>query len=174
MLRTMSKAEYTDKRRGHFGLGLTHYCHFTSPIRRLSDLATHRMIKSVLLEGKSAASFASYARRAAAAATESELRALAAERQIDALYKTLWAEKHIGETFDGMVSGVTSFGMFILLPNTCEGLVSMDTLPFGTVYDEEMSCLRYKDTVYRPADSVRVRIEETELSSRRIYLSIAL
>ena len=174
MLRTMSKAEYTDKRRNHFGLGLTHYCHFTSPIRRLSDLATHRMIKAVLLEGKSAASFASYARRAAAAATESELRALAAERQIDALYKTLWAEKHIGEVFDGMVYSVTSFGMFVLLPNTCEGLVSIESLPFGTVYDEEMSCLRYKDTVYRPADPIRVRIEETELSYRRIYLSIVL
>lgn len=174
MLRTMSKAEYTEKRRGHFGLGLTHYCHFTSPIRRLSDLATHRMMKSVLLDGKSAASFASYARRAAAAATESELRALAAERQIDALYKTLWAEKHIGEVFDSMVYSVTSFGMFVLLPNTCEGLVSMDALPFGTVYDEEMSCLRYKDTVYRPSDSIRVRIEETELASRRIYLSIVL
>ncbi|MBO7170739.1 MAG: VacB/RNase II family 3'-5' exoribonuclease, partial [Clostridia bacterium] len=69
MLRAMSKAEYTDKRRGHFGLGLTHYCHFTSPIRRLSDLATHRMIKQVLWEGKTPASLASYARRAAAAAT---------------------------------------------------------------------------------------------------------
>lgn len=174
MLRTMSKAEYTDKRRGHFGLGLTYYCHFTSPIRRLSDLATHRMLKAVLFEEKSAASMASYARRAAAAATESELRALAAERQIDALYKALWAEKHIGETFDAMLYSVQSFGMFALLPNTCEGLIPLDELPFGTVYDEEMGQLRYKDTVYRPADPIRVRIEEVELAARRIRLSIVL
>lgn len=174
MLRTMSKAEYTDKRRGHFGLGLTHYCHFTSPIRRLSDLATHRMLKSVLFEGKDAASMVSYARRAAAAATESELRALAAERRIDALYKTLWAEKHIGEVFEGMLYSVQSFGMFVLLPNTCEGLVPIDELPFGTVYDEEMGQLRYKETVYRPADPIRVRIEEAELANCRIRLSIVL
>ena len=174
MLRTMSKAEYTDKRRGHFGLGLTHYCHFTSPIRRLSDLATHRMLKSVLFDGKAPASLASYARRAAAAATESELRALAAERQIDALYKALWAEKHLGEVFDGMLYSVQSFGMFVLLPNTCEGLVPIDELPFGTVYDEEMGELRYKETVYRPADPIRVRIEEAELSTRRIRLSLVL
>ena len=170
----MSKAEYTDKRRGHFGLGLTHYCHFTSPIRRLSDLATPRMIKQVLWEGKAPASLASYARRAAAAATESELRALSAERQIDALYKTLWAEKHVGEVFDGMVYSVVNFGMFVLLPNTCEGLVPMDELPFGTVYDEETFTLRYGDTVYRPATPLRVRIEEAELSARRIRLSIVL
>ena len=174
MLRTMAKAEYTAKRRGHFGLGLTHYCHFTSPIRRLSDLATHRMLKSVLFEGRPAASMAAYARRAATAATESELRALAAERQIDALYKVLWAEKHIGEVFDAMLYSVQSFGMFALLPNTCEGLIPLEELPFGAVYDEEMSTLRYKNTVYRPADPIRVRIEDTELSTRRIRLSIVL
>ena len=174
MLRTMSKAEYTDKRRNHFGLGLTHYCHFTSPIRRLSDLATHRMLKNVLLDGKTATSQASYARRAAAAATESELRALSAERQIDALYKTLWAEKHVGEVFDAVLYSVQSFGMFALLPNTCEGLIPLEELPFGTVYDEESNCLRYKDTVYRPADPIRVRIEEAEIASRRIRLSIVL
>ena len=100
MLRSMAKAKYSDKNDGHFGLGIEKYCHFTSPIRRLSDLATHRIIKKVLFEGKNPKSYASYARRAAAAATEGELRAISAERRIEDLYKVIYMSERVGETFD--------------------------------------------------------------------------
>ena len=83
MLRSMMKAKYSEIKASHFGLGIDCYCHFTSPIRRLSDLATHRIIHKVLIEGKRAESYASYAKRAARAASETELRALGAERRIE-------------------------------------------------------------------------------------------
>jgi ribonuclease R len=129
MLRSMMKAKYSEIRMPHFGLGIDCYCHFTSPIRRLSDLATHRIIHKVLLEGKRPESYASYAKRAARAASETELRALGAERRIENLYKVIYMQEHVGEIFNATVSSVTSFGMFCELENTCEGLVPICEMP---------------------------------------------
>ncbi len=168
MLRTMSKASYSERRADHFGLGLTHYCHFTSPIRRLSDLATHRMIKAVLLSGEDSKKYAAYARRAAVAASESELRALAAERAMNALYTALWAEGHIGEEFEATVSGITSFGVFAMLDNTAEGLIPLDTLPFGSLTDEDTLTARIDGETLQLSECIRVTVESAELASRRV------
>ncbi|MBQ8351684.1 MAG: ribonuclease R [Clostridia bacterium] len=172
MLRAMAKAEYSDKATGHFGLGIPLYSHFTSPIRRLSDLATHRMVKAVLLDGEVPATYTSYARRAAEAASEGELRALDAEREIEALYKTLYMAKHVGECFDAQISSVTSFGMFCELENTCEGLIPLAALPGSFLYDEKNLSLRSTDTIYRIGDRIRICVEEADIPTRRVRFAL--
>lgn len=172
MLRSMAKAKYSEERADHFGLGLSKYCHFTSPIRRLSDLATHRIIKKVLFECKRAESYRSYSRRAAAAATEAELRALSAERRIENLYKVLYMTEHIGECFDAVVSSVTGFGLFCELENTCEGLVPISEMPGMFVYDEKNVTLRSRDKIYRLADRVKILVEEADIVRGKLRFSL--
>ncbi len=173
MLRTMSKAKYSDTKHPHFGLSIESYCHFTSPIRRLSDLATHRIIHKVLIDGKRPELYIGYARRAAAAATESELRALNAERRIENLYKVIYMEKFLGDEFDAVINSITSFGFFAELDNTCEGLVSISELPGMFIYDEKNLTLRSRDRMYRLGDKVRVRLEECDIIRGKLRFSIA-
>ena len=172
MLRAMAKAKYSEKNDGHFGLGIDKYCHFTSPIRRLSDLATHRIIKKVLFEGKRAEQYASYARCAAAAATEGELRAVNAERKIEDLYKVLFMSERVGEEFSAVVSSVTSFGLFCMLDNTCEGLVPISELPGVFTFDERNLTLRSRCEVYHVADRLTVRLEEASIIKGKLRFSI--
>lgn len=172
MLRAMSKAEYSRVRSGHFGLGLTHYCHFTSPIRRLSDLALHRIIRRVIFEGKKPEAYAAYAGRAAAAATDAELRTLDAERRIENLYKVIYMSRFVGKEFTAAVSSVTSFGLFCMLENTCEGLVPISELGGSFFYDEGNASLRSRDSVIRLGDAVRVRLEEADIISGKLRFSL--
>ncbi|MBQ7387314.1 MAG: VacB/RNase II family 3'-5' exoribonuclease [Clostridia bacterium] len=173
MLRSMSKAKYSDVRSAHFGLGLSTYCHFTSPIRRLSDLATHRIINNVLLDGKRAQNYTSYARRAATAASEAELRALGAERRIENLYKVISMSEHVGECFDAIVSSVTSFGMFCETANTCEGLVPIREMPGEFFFDEKNLALRSSRCTYKLADRVRVCLEEVDVIRGKMRFSLS-
>lgn len=172
MLRSMAKAKYSDVKSGHFGLGISDYCHFTSPIRRLSDLATHRIIKRVLVDKKRPELYSGYARRAAVAATEGELRALTAERRIENLYKCIYMSQRIGEEFLGVVSSVTSFGLFVMLDNTCEGLVPISELPGLFTFDEGNVTLRSRGHIYHLADEVKVRVEECDMIRGKIRFSI--
>ncbi len=173
MLRSMSKARYSDVRLGHFGLGISHYCHFTSPIRRLSDLATHRIIRRVLFEGKKPSQYASYAKRAAAAASDGELRAVNAERRIENMYKALYMSKRVGEVFSAIISSVTSFGFFAELENTCEGLVPLTELDGIYIFEEKTLTLRSQTRVYRLADKVQVRLEEVDVMRGKLTFSVA-
>ena len=172
MLRAMAKAKYSEVNCGHFGLGIEKYCHFTSPIRRLSDLATHRIIKKVLFEGKRPEAYASYARRAATAATEGEIRAVSAERRIDDLYKVIYMSDHVGEIFDATVSSITGFGMFCTLDNTCEGLVPISEMPGLFTFDERSLTLRCAGEKYRIADRVKVRLEEANITRGKLRFSV--
>ena len=172
MLRTMSKAKYSEVCAGHFGLALKHYCHFTSPIRRLSDLATHRIIHKVLIEGKRPELYAKYARRAAVAATEAELRALSAERRIENLYKVIYMSDKIGQEFDAIINSITSFGFFAELDNTCEGLVPISELYGMFSFDEKNLTLRSRNKIYRIGDSVRVRLEEADIIRGKLRFSV--
>lgn len=171
-LRSMSKAVYSEIHRPHFGLGIENYCHFTSPIRRLSDLATHRIIHKVYLSGSEAVKYKSYAKRAAAAATDGEMRALAAERKIENLYKVIYMEKHVGECFDAMITSITSFGIFATLDNTCEGLIPISTLAHGFVYDEKNISIRNSKTVFRIGDMISVRLEEADITRGKLRFSL--
>ena len=172
MLRSMSKAKYSDVRSAHYGLALKYYCHFTSPIRRLSDLATHRIIHKVLLEDKRPEIYVKYAKRAAAAATDAEIRAVNAERKIENLYKVIYMSDKIGECFDATVSSVASFGFFAELDNTCEGLIPISELPGVFTFDEGNLSLRSRDAVYRVGDSVRVRLEEADIIKGKLRFSV--
>ena len=174
MLRSMMKAKYSEVKMAHFGLGIENYCHFTSPIRRLSDLATHRIIHKVLIEGKRPEAYASYAKRAARAASETELRALGAERRIENLYKVLYMSDRIGECFDATVSSITSFGMFCELDNTCEGLVPISEMPGLFVFYEKDLTLRHGSLVYRLGDTVRVKLEEADMTRGKLRFSLIL
>lgn len=174
MLRTMAKAEYSATPSRHFGLGIELYCHFTSPIRRLSDLATHRIIHRVLIEGKRPAAYAAYARRAARAATDDEVRAVGAERRIEDLYKVVFMSGRVGETFDAAVCSLTGFGMFVVLDNTCEGLIPMSEMPGLFTFDERHMTLRCGSLVYSLGDRVRVRLEEADVIRGKLRFSICL
>lgn len=172
LLRSLSKAKYSEARHGHFGLGIENYCHFTSPIRRLSDLATHRIIRRVLVEGKSAKAYTSYARRAAVAATDAELRAVSAERKIEDLYKVIYMRDKVGECFEAVVSSVASFGVFAMLQNTCEGLVPIEEMRGYFVYDEKNMCVRSGDVSYRVGDRIKVRLEEVDMARCKLRFAI--
>ena len=173
MLRAMSKAKYSSERSAHFGLGMETYCHFTSPIRRLSDLATHRIIKRVLIGGKRPEAYSSYARRAAAAATDAELRAEGAERRIENLYKALYMAEHLGEVFPATVSSVTQYGLFCELENTCEGLIPISELPGMFIFDEKALSIRGGDISYHIADRLSVMLEEVDIIRGKLRFSIA-
>ena len=171
-LRSMAKAEYSEIHKSHFGLGIENYCHFTSPIRRLSDLATHRIIHKVIFEGKPAEKYKGYAKRAAAAASSGEIRALNAERRIENLYKVIYMKEKIGEVFPAMISSVTAFGVFAMLENTCEGLIPISTIEGNFVYDEKNISLRNEKSVIRIGDKVRVRLEEADMTRGKLRFSL--
>ena len=165
-------AKYSPECLGHFGLSFRYYCHFTSPIRRLSDLATHRIIRRVLFEGKRPELYASYAKRAAAAASDAELRAMAAERRIENLYKVIYMERFIGRSFRAFINSVTSFGFFAELENTVEGLVPISELPGVFTYDENNISLRSRDVIYRIGDEVTVVLEEADIIRGKLRFSV--
>ena len=126
LLRSQSMAIYSPTDGGHFGLALEAYAHFTSPIRRYPDLLVHRAIRYILAKGKPS-DYGYSANEMAALATHcshNERRAEEAERDVDERYKCAWMEKHVGSEFDGIVSGVTSFGLFVeLTQSQVSGLV---------------------------------------------------
>lgn len=128
VLRSMAKADYQTDAIGHFGLALADYTHFTSPIRRYPDLAIHRLL-SAELAGERLPHAAEFAHEAAIAGTMTEQRAVQTERSCEDCYRAEYLLAHIGESFDGVISGVTDFGIYVMLSNTAEGLVSLNALP---------------------------------------------
>ena len=130
-LRSMKKAKYTTECVGHFGLAAKYYCHFTSPIRRYPDLQIHRIIKENLhggLSPKRAAHYDAILPDVAVQTSAMERRAADAERDTDKLKMAEYMEQFVGETFDGVVSGVTAWGVYVELPNTIEGMVSIKNM----------------------------------------------
>ena len=139
-LRSMMQAKYSTECSGHFGLAFDFYCHFTSPIRRYPDLQIHRIIKDHLRGRMNEAKARHYEEildEVAKHSSETERRAEEAERETDKLKKAQYMENHIGERFEGVVSGVTAWGLFVELENSCEGMVrAADMNDDFYVYDE--------------------------------------
>ena len=130
-LRSMKRAKYSADCTGHFGLAASYYCHFTSPIRRYPDLQIHRIIKDCLrgrMNERRMAHYESILPEVAEHASEAERRAEELERETDKLKKAEYMSAHIGETFEGVISGVTAWGLYVELPNTVEGLVHVTSL----------------------------------------------
>lgn len=169
MLRSMQKARYSPDNEGHFGLASKCYCHFTSPIRRYPDLCIHRIIKFIINGGYGEACdrFGDFVKDAAKQSSERERKATDAERDVDDLYTTMYMSDHIGEEFDGVISGVTSFGLFVELPNTIEGFIPIETLYGQFVYDEPRFRLVGKTESYTIGQSVRVKAVDVDFERRR-------
>lgn len=168
VLRSLAKARYSAAASPHFGLSLSLYCHFTSPIRRLSDLVTHRIISAVLLSGDTPGKYRAAARRGANAATDGELRAVTAERRIEALYKAIYMRGFVGKSFAGHISAVHPYGYYVELENTCEGLVPISLLDGEWHYDERKRTLSCGNTTLTIGDEVMIRVRDADVATQHI------
>lgn len=174
MLRSLAKARYSHQNAGHFGLAAKYYCHFTSPIRRYPDLIIHRIMKEYL-KGKVKDAREQHLLdtlpEIARLCSERERAADEAERETEDLKKVEYMKQHEGDVFDGVISNVTSFGMFVELDNTIEGLVRMSSLDDDYyIYDDKHYCLIGERTrkTYRIGDAVRVRLVRADTATRQI------
>ena len=178
LLRSMMQAKYSPQCVGHFGLAAKYYCHFTSPIRRYPDLQIHRIIKEYLngrLSESRQKKLIDIVEVAARQSSEMERVAQDAEREVDDLKKAEYMQERIGEEFQGIISSVTSFGLFVELPNTIEGLVHVTSLDDDYyIYDEDHLCLIGESSkkVYRLGDEVRVRCSKVDIDNREIYFDL--
>jgi ribonuclease R len=174
MLRSLQKAKYSHESNGHFGLAAKFYCHFTSPIRRYPDLIIHRIMKEYL-KGKVNEQREEYLNQripdVARSCSERERAAEEAERETEDLKKVEYMKEREGEVFEGIISNVTSFGMFVQLDNTIEGLVRMSSMEDDYyIFDELRYCLTGERTrkIYRIGDTVTVQLARADLASRQI------
>ena len=171
-LRTMSKAIYSIHNRGHFGLAFQTYTHFTSPIRRYSDILVHRYLKKNILRDNSIKGISRETASAIAKeVTEAEIKSVEAEREYIKLKQIRWLSQHIGEKFDSIISGVISVGFFVELENTMvEGFVSIDSLQDDTYFYDELEFAiigkRYEEK-YQLGRNVRIRVRSVSLEKRR-------
>ncbi|WP_078431643.1 ribonuclease R [Metabacillus halosaccharovorans] len=179
MLRSMKQAKYDPESLGHFGLATEYYTHFTSPIRRYPDLIVHRLIRTYLIEGKvdeeTRSSWAESLPVIAEHSSNMERRAVEAERETDELKKAEYMLDKIGEEYDGIISSVTNFGMFVELPNTIEGLVHVSYLTDDYYrYDERHYAMigERTGTVYRIGDEITVRVVNVNKDERSIDFEI--
>ncbi|MFC9655319.1 ribonuclease R [Bacillus subtilis] len=179
MLRSMKQAKYDPQSLGHFGLSTEFYTHFTSPIRRYPDLIVHRLIRTYLINGKvDEATQEKWAERLpdiAEHTSSMERRAVDAERETDDLKKAEYMLDKIGEEFDGMISSVTNFGMFVELPNTIEGLVHVSFMTDDYYrFDEQHFAMIGERTgnVFRIGDEITVKVVDVNKDERNIDFEI--
>lgn len=176
MLRSMSKARYSSENSGHFGLASSCYCHFTSPIRRYPDLLIHRIIKMVL-DGKAdeaEKSFSSFVASASINCSENERKADEAERDVDELFKTWYMRERLGEEFDAVISGVTSFGIFAELSNTVEGLIRIENLPFDDyTFIEQRFLLKGLKYSFKIGDKIKIKVASADIGSKKCEFVLA-
>jgi ribonuclease R len=174
LLRSQSLAAYQPDCGGHFGLALDAYAHFTSPIRRYPDLLVHRAIRHALSKEKASTYRYSPAAMASMAVHCSQRgrRAEEAERDVDERYKCAWMEKHVGSEFDGIVSGVTSFGLFVeLVDSKVTGLVHITQLPNDYYHFDPIRHLlsgERRGLKFRLGDAVRIQVLRASLEDRKI------
>lgn len=179
MLRSMQQARYEDASLGHFGLSTEFYTHFTSPIRRYPDLIVHRLIRKYLIEGKTdqktldkvAAELPDMAEHT----SDRERRAQDAERDTDDLKKAQYMQQYIGEEYEGVISGVMNFGMFVELPNTIEGLVHISNMTDDhyQYHERHMSLIGERTAnVFRIGDPVEVKVLDVNIGEKLIDFQV--
>jgi ribonuclease R len=179
MLRSMQQAKYDPESLGHFGLSTEFYTHFTSPIRRYPDTIVHRLIRTYLIEGKldetTREKWNVRLPEIAQHSSKMERRAVDAERETDELKKAEYMEDKIGEEYDGIISSVTNFGMFVELPNTIEGLVHVSYLTDDYYrFDERHFAMIGERTgnVFRIGDEITVRVVKVNKDERSIDFEV--
>ncbi|MFV0503643.1 MAG: ribonuclease R [Lachnospirales bacterium] len=172
VLRSMQQAKYTAKNGGHYGLAAKYYCHFTSPIRRYPDLQIHRIIKENLkgkLDSKEIKRINEYINEVCANSSFTERRAENAERDTNKLKKCEYMEDKIGSTFGGIISGVTSWGLYVELDNTVEGMVPVTSLNNDNyVYDELNLAYKGEKYKYTIGSKVTVYVDKVDIARRNI------
>lgn len=162
VLRTMMKARYSEEPLGHYGLVMPEYAHFTSPIRRYADLSIHRILTDyvyALNHDKLCRKYAAFAQSAALQASNTELSAVRCERDCENFYMAEYMKEHVGEEFDGMISGVSVGGIYVLLPNTVEGMISVAELPLGD-YEVQHGVIltgAVDGSIFTVGDKIRVK-----------------
>lgn len=177
-LRSMKQARYTTACTGHFGLAASYYCHFTSPIRRYPDLQIHRIIKETLrgrMNAKRIEHYEGILDEVAKQSSQMERRADEAERETIKLKKCEYMAKHIGEEFEGVISGVTEWGFFVELPNTVEGLVRVTELKddFYQFYEDTYELVgEATNKRYKLGQKVKVVVESTDKLMRTIDFAL--
>ncbi|MDN6205765.1 MAG: ribonuclease R, partial [Staphylococcus simulans] len=179
MLRSMQQARYEDVNLGHFGLSADYYTHFTSPIRRYPDLVVHRLIRKYLIEdsmsGKELRKWEDKLPEIAEHTSNRERRAIEAERDTDELKKAEFMLQHIGEEFEGIVSSVANFGMFVELPNTVEGMVHVSSMTddYYQFAEGQMAMIGERTgNVFRIGDTVKIKVVNVDVDQRMIDFQI--
>lgn len=180
VLRSMKQAKYTTECIGHFGLACRYYCHFTSPIRRYPDLQIHRIIKEQL-RGKLTKERIGHYQQILAdvcrSSSELERRADEAEREVEKLKKVEYMQQFIGKEFDGMISGITEWGLYVELENTVEGLVHVSSIPYDYYYfDETAYTMTGKATgrVFKLGDAVRIIVKDADKITKMIDFELVI
>jgi ribonuclease R len=179
LLRSLKQARYSPECTGHFGLAAKYYCHFTSPIRRYPDLIIHRIIKEHLkgkIDQKREQKLKKLVEEASKQSSDMERVAQEAERETDDIKKVEYMMERIGEVYPGIISSVTSFGMFVELENTIEGLIHISNLTDDYyIYDDKHHCLIGERTKkrYRLGDKVVIKVVKADLETRTIDFVIA-
>ena len=177
-LRSMKQAKYTTMNTGHFGLAANHYCHFTSPIRRYPDLQIHRIIKENLRGHLNQKRFEHYEKileEVCKQSSTTERRAEEAERETIKLKKVEYMQAHIGEIFEGVISGIMEWGFFVELPNTVEGLVRITSLQddyYHFIEDSYELIGEWSNKRYKLGQKVKVCVENADKIMRTIDFSI--
>lgn len=180
ILRAMQQARYSTECSGHFGLATKYYCHFTSPIRRYPDLQIHRIIKENLhgrLTEKRLSHYSGILPVVAESNSKNERRAQEAEREVEKLKKAQYMSRRIGEEYDGIISGVTGYGVYVELDNTVEGMVRISSIPDDFyIYREESMSIVGKDSgkTYTMGQKVRIKVVHVDKLLKTIDFEFAL
>ena len=179
MLRSMQKAIYSEQNLGHYGLAFEHYTHFTSPIRRYPDLIVHRLLREYFFNNNQSTEVIDYYQETmpsiAIQASATERKAVLLEREVVDMKKAEYITKFINKVFDGIISSVTGFGLYVTLPNTVEGLVHISELRDDYyVYDENLMILvgERRHRIFRIGEKVRVKVMNTHISDGDIDFKI--
>ncbi len=178
-LRSMKQAKYTTECTGHFGLAAKYYCHFTSPIRRYPDLQIHRIIKDTLrgrMKEEKLQHYQMILDEVAKQSSERERRAAEVERETIRLKKAEYMSRHLYEEFDGVISGMTAWGIYVELPNTVEGLVRASSLQ-GDYFEYNESTYEmvgaHTGKTWKLGQSVRIRVAGADTKARTIDFEMA-
>lgn len=178
VLRSMMKAKYHPENLGHFGLGLKQYLHFTSPIRRYPDLVVHRLMKKYnfnqQIDPKTITNDENELVDTALWTSDRERNAVNAERDVEKMKKAEYMVDYIGEVYEGVISGVTGFGLFVQLPNTCEGLVHVRHMPEYFIFDEQKLRLvgEHSGTIYQLGQIVKVKVDSVDMVDYEVSLRL--